>query len=191
MSQMKLGVARTLLRKHAQEIEYREVPGAKAVGAACLQLAGYSSNQLILFGRRYFWVLEEADKELARLEADEEYQGTETLDALHRLDDYHDGYREVAEGGRLPCTCEPNASGNLPISEFDVWTDRSWCSICDHFRAEDGEEAGLKDGSAFRLHESRERRREELQADFRERHESRIAAGGSNRKGLLRRLIGF
>ncbi len=190
MSQMKLGVARTLLRKHAQEIEYREVPGARAVGPACLQLAGHSSNQLILFGRRYFWVLEEADRELARLEADDEFRDSEILEAFHRLVEYHDGYRKVAEGGRIPCECEPNTSGNLPSAEFDVWTNRSWCGVCDHFRAEEGEEKGMAVDSAFRMEEARERRRMEMQEDFRERHDNRLKEKKKSRKGLLRRLIG-
>ncbi|MXX80998.1 MAG: hypothetical protein F4Y69_08215 [Chloroflexi bacterium] len=191
MSQMKLGVARTLLRKHAQEIKYREVPGADAIGAACLQLAGYSSNQLILFGRRYFWVLEEADEELARLESDENYRDSEGLAALRRLVDYHEGYREVAEGGRTPCDCLPNSSGNHPPAEFDVWTASYWCSICDHFRAEGNMEGGFGDGSAFRVDEAREARIDEMREDFRDRYEARIDEASKPKKGLLRRLIGF
>ena len=63
MAEMKLGVARKHVKRLADEIEHRE--GRKrrghGTGDALRQLAAYSSNQLILMGRRYYWVFEAAD----------------------------------------------------------------------------------------------------------------------------------
>ena len=192
MTQMKLGVARTLLRKHADEVDHREGQPLEAHAAACRQLAGYSSNQLELMGRRYHWVLEEADAELARLENDEDYRDGEAIKALRRLLEYHDAYREVAKDGRVPCKCEPGASGTYPRAEFDIWTNRSWCTVCDHFRVEE-EVGGVAEthSSSFRLREARQNRIEEIQEGFRERHEEKLRAVKGKRKGVLRRLIGL
>ena len=164
MAEMKLGVARKLARQHADAIEYREgvEVNGRGVGSAIRQLAGYSSNQLILFGRRYHWAIELVDREVADLQQDEDVRGSDTLAALVRLVEYHHGYREVARGADEPCRCEKNKFGDYPRAEFDVWTSAMWCTVCDHrLERDDEDRLAADDVSFYRGRRQREDRKRE------------------------------
>ena len=182
MAEMKLGVARKLARQHADAIEYREgvEVNGRGVGSAIRQLAGYSSNQLVLFGRRYHWAIELVDREVADLQQDEHMRGSDTLAALVRLVEYHDGYREVAQGADEPCHCEKNKFGDYPRAEFDVWTSAMWCTVCDHRLARDDEGRLTPDD----VHFYQSRRRME------DRKRDRAPTQTKPKGGFLSRLLG-
>ncbi len=187
MGEMKLGVARRHLKRLADEVEHREGRNRRGhgTGDALRQLSAYSSNQLVLMGRRYHWVFDLADPELERMRKDDIHRDSDDLAAFERLVDYHSGYREVALGADKPCACERNDFGELPRAEFDVWTEKLWCTICDHFLEEDDEERLDPDDVTFFRHKR-------YNLEERMEMEAPSASERSKRKkGLLKRLIGL
>ncbi len=186
MAEMKLGVARKHLKRLADEIEHREGRRRRGhgTGDALRQLAAYSSNQLVLMGRRYYWVFEAADLELERMRKDEAHRDSDALVAFERLVEYHCGYREIAIGADEPCRCERNDFGELPRAEFDVWSEKLWCTVCDHFLEEDDEERlDPEDVNFFRHKRYSLAERMEMEEQPLPKREKK--------RGLLRRLIGL